>query len=154
MTTLYQTDWRLVVRDGDRVIKTDLPGPGLKKTDFLREAATHKMIWKLFAEEGHGDRVARLIEADDNKLVHEFVEGTPLDKLTGPERAAGIEAARETLGILHSLGFLLGDCHAGNFVVRPDGVAVLIDLETAEEDDRFGTPIWDEVCAEEGMLVK
>lgn len=148
--TIYETEYRRVVRDGERVIKTDLPG-ALKKTDFAREAYTHRMVWKAFVDEGHGDRVPRLVEAecDDNKLVREFVDGVPLDKLTGPERGAGIVAALETLGVLHGLGIILGDCHAGQFVVRPDGAAVLIDCETCEEDERFGTPAWAEVCEKE-----
>ncbi|KAI1288720.1 alpha-galactosidase A [Xylaria venustula] len=68
--------------------------------------------------------------------VHEAgrVIGFLLEKIPGGRNAEppDLEACKTTLRRFHALGFVHGDCNKYNFIIRPNGQAVLIDFDHAE----------------------
>ncbi|KAI0432583.1 hypothetical protein F5Y09DRAFT_301274 [Xylaria sp. FL1042] len=65
--------------------------------------------------------------------VHEAgrVIGFLLEKVVDGRNAesSDLEVCKATLRRFHALGFVHGDCNKYNFIIRPDGRAVLIDFD-------------------------
>ena len=50
-----------------------------------------------------------------------------------PAHAGDFEACRAALAKLHAVGYTHGDVHSGNFLIKPDGPAMIIDFEYARK---------------------
>ncbi|GII80929.1 ABC transporter ATP-binding protein [Sphaerisporangium rufum] len=103
-----------------------------EELDYLREAESQHA----FATAYHGDpdfRVPDVVAANEQILVSEWVDGTPLSKII----VAGTKEQRDRAGLLFvrflfsspsRAGMLHADPHPGNFRVLPDGRLVVLDF--------------------------
>jgi tRNA A-37 threonylcarbamoyl transferase component Bud32/predicted nucleotidyltransferase len=94
-----------------------------------------------------GVETPRIIGAaiDDRVLVKDFVEGKLLSKLIGQilkgtySDLTCVKSYGRDLGVMHRMGFALGDAKAENIIVKGD-LLYFTDLEQAEKD---GDQAWD-----------
>jgi tRNA A-37 threonylcarbamoyl transferase component Bud32/predicted nucleotidyltransferase len=120
--------------------------PGMKFS-MSPQARMHREYNATRKMRGSGVKTPMILGAaiDDRVLVKEFVEGKLLSKLIGHilkgtfTDLTCVKSYGRDLGIMHRMGFALGDAKAENIVVKGDQL-YFTDLEQAHED---GDQAWD-----------
>ncbi|MDA4134277.1 MAG: hypothetical protein OK441_01735 [Thaumarchaeota archaeon] len=120
--------------------------PGMKFS-MSPQARMHREYNATRKLRGSGVEAPRIIGAaiDDRVLVKDFVEGKLLSKLIGQvlkgtsADLSFVKSYGRDLGVMHRMGFALGDAKAENIIVNGDRL-FFTDLEQAEED---GDQAWD-----------
>lgn len=156
--------------------KTYLQKMSRWETSPLHEEKVSKMVWQHFQEEGAHQKVPLPLGATSSTFRSELLEAkslgavSPIHNNDKPENLAsqiqdakktygaiaplwaGLESLSETMEILHSGGMLHHDAHKENLLLLEENKILsgyLIDFETTEEDERFGTSSWERACRED-----
>lgn len=143
------------------------------ETPPSHEEAMTRIVWKHFNEENKHQNVPLALGSGPTTFRSQLMEGktlaaaAPVHKCAeAKETAAQVLQARKNFGpvtpfwrglesvfaaaqTLWAGGILHGDLHDHNMLVSPAGDGFLIDFETSEEDDRFGTLAWEDAKRED-----
>lgn len=156
--------------------KTYLQKMSRWETSPLHEEKMSKMAWSHFQEEGKHHQVPLPLGSTGSTFRSELIEARSLGSLSpihnGGDPAEiveqilaarknkeplkklwqGMEALLEAMDLLHSAGMLHHDAHRENLLIafsEEKETGYLIDFETLEEDDRFGSMDWNAACKED-----
>jgi hypothetical protein len=143
------------------------------ETAPAHEENTSRMVWRHFEEEGKHNKVPLPLGSSPTTFRSQLLEGktvaalSPVHSSHDPKELAaqilkarknfggvtgfwkGLESVFETAATLAEGGMLHHDLHEQNMLISPEGEGFIIDFETTEEDDRFGTLAWEGATKED-----